>query len=173
MSGCGDVGQNSQFFQVKNGPRILRSLPGAVHTWKSGHHFHGPLKSGNRVRLRWQLKEFLHFLRERGACSSCAVPGSTADTCSALVWVLLYLFSTCTWYSDPEVDFVLFSGGGGRARRRQQQWYVLCWCCWLRYASCCVPFDCGLACGKELCAQSMLQLRYLPELDTTFMSRRI
>ena len=28
------------------GPPILRSMPGAVHTWKSGHRFHGLLASG-------------------------------------------------------------------------------------------------------------------------------
>ena len=39
-------------FLRENGLRIPRSLPGVVHTWKSGHYFHGPLVSGNRVRLR-------------------------------------------------------------------------------------------------------------------------
>ena len=59
----------------------------------------------------------------------------------------------------------MLSGCCGRARRRQQQWYVLCWSCWLRYASCCATFDCRLAYGLEQCAQSMLQLRYLPSVS--------
>ena len=33
----------SHVFPREGGPRIPRSVPGAVHTWKSGHHFHGPV----------------------------------------------------------------------------------------------------------------------------------
>ena len=31
----------SHVFPREGGPRIPRSVPSAVHTWKSGHHFHG------------------------------------------------------------------------------------------------------------------------------------
>ena len=33
----------TRFFPCQGGPRIPRWKPGAFHTWKSGHFFHGPV----------------------------------------------------------------------------------------------------------------------------------
>ena len=60
----------------EGGPRIPRSMPGAVHTLKSGHYSHGPLYLASCVRLRWQLEEVPHFPREGVPTLLCAMPGS-------------------------------------------------------------------------------------------------
>ena len=52
--------------------------------------FHEPLVSSSQPPVHDGLwTNSTHFPREWGACSSCATPGSTADVCSASVWVLL------------------------------------------------------------------------------------
>ena len=33
----------SHVFSREGGPRIPRSMTGPVHTWKTGHYFHGPV----------------------------------------------------------------------------------------------------------------------------------
>ena len=61
----------SHVFPRECGPRIPRSVPGAVHTWTSGHYFHGPV-----------------YLAVTGSVFGCSVfsamLGSTVDTCSCV-----------------------------------------------------------------------------------------
>ena len=68
------------------------------------------------------------------ACSFCATPGSTVDTCSCSAWRrlldVLPVFSV-KWCSDLAVD-------------SHPAWHAQSWFCWSRHALCCVPFDCRL-----------------------------
>ena len=60
--------------QRGGGPRIPRSLSGAVHTWMTST---SPLcvSGSQRPVLYGFLDEFHEFFTRRGACSSCAMPG--------------------------------------------------------------------------------------------------
>ena len=79
--------------------------------------------------------------------------------------VLLDVFSTCWWYSAPEVDSVLLSCLWPRSSSTLA-WYVLAGSS-LRCTSPCVPFDCCRPGNGEV-AQLMLQLLFLPEPGNYF-----
>ena len=65
----------------------------------------GPLYLASCVRLRWQLEEFLHFLREGVPILLCAIPGSIHVMRQLqAAWTICLYFLFVKENSNPEVD---------------------------------------------------------------------
>ena len=129
---------------------ILTSLPRAPLIWQSRQT---TLATGRIPK----------FSASRGACSSCAMPGSRAATCSVSVWVHLNKFPSCTWYSEPEVDFC--PALRRKWPRSSSTTVVVCAMLVLMVSTRLVllfPSIVGWLVVYSSTHKSMLQLRYLP-----------